>query len=113
MSVNEYIFHEKGFEISGSAAGSDAEAERRFPESELIPADAPSDGVNRDRTPEPDNRHDFIFFGNKTVELNVAETMTDAHRAQVLHYVNATELMSGVSQNFGHQAGREDECSIR
>lgn len=52
---------------------------------------------------------DFICFGKIIVELKAVEKITDAHRAQVLNYLNATGLKLGIIVNFGHYPDLEYE----
>ena len=52
---------------------------------------------------------DFICFGKIIVELKAVEKITDAHRAQVLNYLNATGFKLGLIVNFGHYPDFEYE----
>lgn len=52
---------------------------------------------------------DFICFEKIIVELKAVEKITDAHRAQVLNYLNATGLKLGIIVNFGHYPDLEYE----
>jgi len=52
---------------------------------------------------------DFICFGKIIIELKAVEKITDAHRAQVLNYLNATGLKLGIIVNFGHYPDLEYE----
>ncbi len=44
---------------------------------------------------------DFICFDCIIVELKVAKDIADAHKAQVLNYLRATQLKVGLIVNFG------------
>ena len=44
---------------------------------------------------------DFICFEQIIIELKVAQTITDAHRAQVINYLRATNLKLGLIVNYG------------
>jgi len=44
---------------------------------------------------------DFICFGKIIVELKVSQAITEAHRAQVLNYLKATNLKLGLIVNYG------------
>lgn len=44
---------------------------------------------------------DFICFGKIIIELKVAETIIDGHRAQIINYLKATKLQLGLLVNFG------------
>ena len=63
----------------------------------------------RDRKLEHFYQPDFICFGKIIVELKAVEKITDAHRAQVLNYLNATGLKLGIIVNFGHYPDLEYE----
>lgn len=52
---------------------------------------------------------DFVCFGQIIIELKAVEKITDAHRAQVLNYLNATGLKLGIIVNFGHYPDLEYE----
>ena len=45
---------------------------------------------------------DFICYGKIVLELKALERLVDAHRAQVLNYLNATGFELGLLVNFGH-----------
>ena len=63
----------------------------------------------RDKKLEHFYQPDFICFGKIIVELKAVEKITDAHRAQVLNYLNATGLKLGIIVNFGHYPDLEYE----
>lgn len=63
----------------------------------------------RDQKLEHFYQPDFICFGKVIVELKAVDKMTDAHRAQVLNYLNATGLKLGIIVNFGHHPDLEYE----
>ena len=46
-------------------------------------------------------RPDFICYGKIIVELKTVEVLIDAHRAQLLNYLNATKFELGLLVNFG------------
>ena len=52
---------------------------------------------------------DFMCFGKIILELKAVEKITDAHRAQVLNYLNATGFKLGIIVNFGHYPNLEYE----
>ncbi|MCC7300752.1 MAG: GxxExxY protein [Verrucomicrobia bacterium] len=52
---------------------------------------------------------DFVCFGEIIVELKAVEKIADAHRAQVLNYLNATGYKLGIIVNFGHYPDLEYE----
>ncbi|MGE4488769.1 MAG: GxxExxY protein [Kiritimatiellales bacterium] len=52
---------------------------------------------------------DFICFEKIIVELKAVEKITDAHRSQVLNYLNATGFKLGLIVNFGHHPNLEYE----
>ena len=47
-------------------------------------------------------RPDFICYGNIIVEIKAVEKLMDAHRAQSLNYLNATNFDLALLVNFGH-----------
>jgi len=55
---------------------------------------------------------DFVCFGNIIVELKAVSVLTDEHRAQVLNYLNATDMKLGLLVNFGHYPKLEYERII-
>ena len=63
----------------------------------------------RDQKLEHFYQPDFICFGKIIVELKAVEKIADAHRAQVLNYLNATGLKLGIIVNFGHYPDLEYE----
>jgi GxxExxY protein len=76
-----------------------------------IPAESQKklDLFYRDKQLEHFYQPDFICFGKIIVELKAVEKITDAHRAQVLNYLNATGLKLGIIVNFGHYPDLEYE----
>lgn len=44
---------------------------------------------------------DLVCFGNIIVELKAVDTITEAHRAQLLNYLSATQYPLGLLINFG------------
>jgi GxxExxY protein len=52
---------------------------------------------------------DFICFEKIIVELKAVEKITDAHRSQVLNYLNATGFKLGLIVNFGYHPNLEYE----
>lgn len=63
----------------------------------------------RDKKLEHFYQPDFICFGKIILELKAVDKITDAHRAQVLNYLNATGLKLGIIVNFGHYPDLEYE----
>lgn len=45
---------------------------------------------------------DFICFENIIIEIKATKELCDEHRAQLLNYLNATDLEVGLLVNFGH-----------
>jgi GxxExxY protein len=76
-----------------------------------IPAEAQKkiDLFYRDQKLEHFYQPEFICFGKIVVELKAVDKITDAHRAQVINYLNATGLKLGLIINFGHYPGLEYE----
>ena len=66
-------------------------------------------GITLKQTYEPD----FICYDKIILELKAVEELADAHRAQVLNYLNATGLELGLLVNFGHYPGLEWERIVR
>ena len=52
---------------------------------------------------------DFICFDKIILELKAASKIVDEHRAQVLNYLNATNIKLGLLVNFGHYPKLEYE----
>jgi len=50
---------------------------------------------------------DFICCGSVLLELKAVDSIADAHQAQVLNYLSATNLKVGLLINFGHYPGLE------
>jgi GxxExxY protein len=46
-------------------------------------------------------RPDFICYGKIIVEIKSVSALTDAHRAQTINYLHATEFELGILINFG------------
>ena len=44
---------------------------------------------------------DFICFGKILLEIKAVEQLVDKHEAQVLNYLNSTDLKLGILINFG------------
>ena len=63
----------------------------------------------RDQKLEHFYQPDFICCGKIILELKAVDKITDAHRAQVLNYLNATGLKLGLIINFGHYPDLEYE----
>ena len=76
-----------------------------------VPAEAQKkiDLFYRDQKLEHFYQPDFICFGKIVVELKAVDKITDAHRVQVVNYLNATGLKLGLIINFGHHPGLEYE----
>jgi len=45
---------------------------------------------------------DFVCYDKIIVEIKAVSNLIDEHRAQVLNYLNATDLQLGLLVNFGH-----------
>ena len=52
---------------------------------------------------------DFVCFDMIIVELKAVNHLEDAHRAQLLNYLNATQLKLGLLVNFGNHTKLEYE----
>jgi GxxExxY protein len=52
---------------------------------------------------------DFLCFDQIIIEIKAAECLCDKHRAQLLNYLNATQLPLGILVNFGHHPKLEYE----
>jgi GxxExxY protein len=52
---------------------------------------------------------DFICFNKVIVELKAVSSLTAEHEAQVMNYLNATNLRLGLLVNFGHYPKLEFE----
>ena len=50
-------------------------------------------------------RADLIVDGRVVVELQTAESISNAHEAEVLHYLRASAMEIGLVMNFGPDAG--------
>ncbi|MBT5902609.1 MAG: GxxExxY protein [Opitutaceae bacterium] len=58
-------------------------------------------------------RSDFWCFNQVIVEIKAVESLSDAHRSQVLNYLNATGAKLGLLVNFGHSPKLEWERIVR
>ena len=45
---------------------------------------------------------DLVCFGKIILELKAVPNLTDEHRAQIIHYLQATGMQLGLLINFGH-----------
>ena len=52
---------------------------------------------------------DFICYEKIVVEIKAVANLVDQHRAQLLNYLNATEMKLGLLANFGHYPKLEYE----
>ena len=66
----------------------------------------------RDRKLKQSYKVDFLCYEKIIVELEAISNVTDAHRAQVLNYLNATKISLGLLVNFGHYPQLEYERLI-
>ena len=55
---------------------------------------------------------DFFCFDQVIMEIKAVSALTDEHRAQVLNYLNASNLDVGLLVNFGHYPKLEYERII-
>ncbi len=55
---------------------------------------------------------DFICYGKIVMEIKAVANLIDKHRAQLLNYLNATEMKLGLLVNFGHYPKVEHERLI-
>ena len=55
---------------------------------------------------------DFLCYESVLVEIKAVEKLTDEHRAQLLNYLNATDLRLGLLVNFGHHPKLEWERMV-
>jgi GxxExxY protein len=55
----------------------------------------------RGRVLEQTFRPDFICYGKILVEIKAVDQLVDKHEAQVINYLNATNLELGILINFG------------
>ncbi len=55
---------------------------------------------------------DFICYGKIVMEIKAVANLIDKHRAQLLNYLNATEMKLGLLVNFGHYPKLEYERLI-
>lgn len=56
---------------------------------------------------------DLICFDAIIVELKALSSLNDQHRAQVHHYLKASQLRLGLPVNFGHYPKAQIERIIR
>ena len=61
------------------------------------------------RTLKKSYEPDFVCFGKIIVEIKAVSSLIDDHRAQLLNYLNATEMKVGLLVNFGHYPKLEYE----
>jgi len=54
----------------------------------------------------------FICYKKIVVEIKAVANLVDQHRAQLLNYLNATEMKLGLLVNFGHYPKLEYERLI-
>lgn len=52
---------------------------------------------------------DFICYDKIILEIKSVSTLVDENRAQILNYLNATEMKLGLLINFGHYPKLEYE----
>ncbi len=55
---------------------------------------------------------DFICYEKIVMEIKAVSNLVDEHRAQLLNYLNATEMKLGLLVNFGHYPKLEYERLI-
>ena len=55
---------------------------------------------------------DFICYEKIVLEIKAVANLVDVHRAQLLNYLNATEMKLGLLINFGHYPKLEYERLI-
>lgn len=55
---------------------------------------------------------DFTCYGKIVMEIKAVANLIDKHRAQLLNYLNATEMKLGLLVNFGHYPKVEHERLI-
>jgi GxxExxY protein len=58
-------------------------------------------------------RADFVCYSKIVVELKAVSALDDNHRAQVHHYLKATQYKLGVLLNFGCADGLDFERIVR
>ena len=58
-------------------------------------------------------RPDFVCYEKIIVEVKAVSTIIDDHRAQLLNYLNGTEMKLGLIANFGHYPQLQHERLIR
>ena len=52
---------------------------------------------------------DFICYDKIIIELKTVSALTQAHRAQIINYLNASSMQLGLLINFGHYPQLEYE----
>jgi GxxExxY protein len=55
---------------------------------------------------------DFLCYEKVLVEIKAVEKLADEHRAQLLNYLNATDIRLGLLVNFGHHPKLEWERMV-
>ena len=58
-------------------------------------------------------RPDFLIFDKIIVEIKAVSALVNEHRAQVINYLNATDLQLGLLVNFGSYPKLEWERIVR
>ena len=69
----------------------------------------PLDLVYRTRKLKQKYIADFICYDKIIVELKAVSALTQAHRAQIINYLNASSMQLGLVINFGHYPKLEYE----
>ena len=47
---------------------------------------------------------DFVCYGDVVVELKTVDKIADVHRAQIIHYLTATQMEKGLLFNFKNKS---------
>ena len=68
--------------------------------------------IYRGKELEKTFKPDFICYNKIIVEIKAVSSLVDDHRAQLLNYLNATEMKLGLLVNFGHYPKLEYERLI-
>ena len=63
----------------------------------------------RDKVLKQTYKPDFICYNKIIVEIKAVSCLVDEHRAQLLNYLNATNMKLGLLINFGHHPKIEYE----